>query len=42
MTARARALVMRLGLAEPESPVGVFPAVADGPEAVYLMIRRAR
>jgi hypothetical protein len=42
MAARARALAMRLGLAEPESPVGVFPAVVDGPEAVYLMIRRAR
>jgi hypothetical protein len=42
MAARARALAMRLGLSEPESPVGVFPAVVDGPEAVYLMIRRAR
>ena len=42
MAARARALIMRLGLAQPESTVGVFPAVMDGPEAVYLMIRRAR
>jgi hypothetical protein len=42
MAARARALAMRLGLGEPGSPAGVFPAVADGPEAIYLMIRRAR
>jgi hypothetical protein len=41
MAARARALAMRLRLGEPGSPTGVFPAVADGPEAIYLMIRRA-
>jgi hypothetical protein len=42
MAARARALAMRLGFAEPESPVGVFPAVVEGPETVYLVIRGAR
>ena len=42
MAARARALAMRLGLAGPESPVGVFPAVVDAPEAMYLMIRPER
>ncbi|HEX8973540.1 hypothetical protein [Oryzihumus sp.] len=40
MAARARALATRLGLGEPGTPVGVFPAVVDGPEAIYLMTRR--
>ena len=40
MTARARALAMRLDLGEPGLTAGVFAVVVDGPEAIYLMTRR--
>jgi hypothetical protein len=42
VAARARALVTALGLPEARTMTGVFPAVLDGPDAIFLMIRRRR
>ena len=38
--ARAKALADALGLDTPEKPVGVNSRVADGPESVFLMVRK--